>query len=298
MVIRHSQSTVGIECCDHQVRAVHMTTIKKQVHLNATAIVDIQHDSQKGQLAALTKVRQLLNYKREHTIFAMNHNDVITKTMHIDATLNDHEIMKYLTAQAVRIFSYPDNDIFIDYLPIDTSQESPQQIQAIAAREKQINLFRKLSAISHFRLKAIDVDAFAIGRIIPFLDKNHCHKACIAIVYLKQRQLLFCVFNNIKNIYAATVDYPPQNAHQPEPVICIAFNHALQFFNNARPGYVINNAILMGNANYSQSTLQALSMKASFEIAMAQISPHQTEISSLDPRLFCSFGAALWRAPQ
>lgn len=295
-IYRNSQ--VGIELCDQQIRAVSITNVKKQIRINAAAVVDIQHNSQKGTAQALTKAHQLIRYKGEATIFTMNYDDVITKTIHVDASLNDDEIKKHLQTQASHIFGHSSSEIFIDYILVDLPKDSQQQIQAIGAKKTEINLWKKLLADCNFKLRAIDVNIYAIGSVMPFLNGTYHGKICSAILLLQRHQLLLCVVKNKQTIYSITVDYPQLHTIQPDLIILPAFNRALQFFKNVKPEYRIKKIILMGNPDYLQVAYQYLSANTPYDISIAKIDSDRVDASFFDTRLFLSLGAALWKTKR
>lgn len=296
MAFQRSHSTVGIECSDQQIRAVRITATKKCIWINATALVDVVGNSQQSQLTALMKAHELLHYKREPIIYALNHDDVITKSLAIDATLNDEEIRKYLETQSSHIFGHAEKEIFIEYASIHKSEES-QQIQAVAARKTHVNQLRKLLASCRFKLKAIDVNTFSMARIISLLTGRHDDKKCIGIFSFQQNQLLFCAVKNKRMLYSVSVDYPRLHTTQLTLTISPAVNRTLQFFNTVNSNQPLEEIILMGEPDHTQTADHYLKNESAFKSTVAAIDPNKVQCSSFDERLFVSLGVALWNTP-
>jgi len=291
MNFHRSQVSIGIECCDQQIRAVRITKTKKSTQINAIAIVDINHDCQKNQLKALTKLRKLLHYKNELTIYTVNHNEVITKILSVDATLNDKEIIKYLTTQSLHIFGHSYNDLFFDYNRIESTKKF-QKIHAVAAKKTHIHQIKKLFSLCKFRLKTIDVNILSIGRTLPYLSDYSDDGNYFGVMIFHCTQLSFGVFNKQKNVYSITIEYV--DAAQRKLAILSSINRALQFFKNTNAHLEIDLIVLMGKSNDVSIAQCHMNSKYTIKTSFATLDPNKIYYSSFNKYLFTSLGAALW----
>lgn len=280
-------SHLGLEISDQKIKFVAVSRHKKTIRLNKTVVVAIKAPaSPEAQAEALNQARRALNYKNQSVVFAMPHEDVMMKTLSVDLTLTDREIMMHLKAQAPTLFGHSANDLIVDYIPHTTTHNKQRNLQVVATQKKHIDPIKQLLHSNRFKLKAIDTDAFSLARTLPFLTVDRDHHQCIALLALKEEHALLIVVENTQLLYATRID--TNN-------LLTAFHRAQQFFQHTESNKKIHHIIIAGNEKQRASSVKMFSAEIGLHTSLATIDESHLPTSSFDTDRLISLGAALWQ---
>lgn len=231
---------------------------------------------------ALVKLRQAIEYQRQPTIVGMAYCDVMVKNITVDASLNDIEIMTYLSTQAPELFGYTAEQIHLDY-EATPFNEKQQHLRVIIAHQHHIKRLIAQCTTAGFHIKAIDLDLFALTRATAFFFKATQNTG---IISLEQNALLLCALENNQLYYATQADYPEKNTSTLEAIVP-ALHRALQFLSSSHPNKNLSNLFITGETA-SDAVAKTIAQKTGLPTRVA------TPTLLQDKNALLSAGFALW----
>jgi Tfp pilus assembly PilM family ATPase len=222
------QTQIGIEMTATEVRATAVTKTATGFCVLTSVILPINTTA--GE--TLKQLRQQLNYRREKTIFAINHREVMDKTIPLSAALTDQDVLTYIHQQRLKLFGLATTDD----LAIDCRCLPPQVAtdtwQVIAAKNSAIKEKILLAQAANFNLYAIDVDLLALTRLPAFLTPSST-QPYIAIVLIDAFYLQFCVMQQHHLIYTQQMPLPDEKDLCYTQTVATSINQSHQLFQRA-----------------------------------------------------------------
>jgi Tfp pilus assembly PilM family ATPase len=281
MLFSRNQAQIGVEITDQQVRAVRILKSRRNLQLMDTAILPIQTTI----LAALNQLSQQLPYPGNKSIFAIDYDRVICKTVELASVLNERELATYFNSQAPTWFGLRGDEITLDYQPFNDLVTNRWQIVA----SKKIYVQEKI-AQSHaagFNLRAVDVNLLALPRIYHFV---HGHADdLIAIIFVEPLYLRFCVINSQQLIYQARSPLPAADT----PLYFHKLLTTIAHQTTAHPSLTC--IYLAGHTLWLANCIEKIQAKIKIMVKLVELNPQRIQMQiPFDTRLLMSLALALW----
>ncbi len=132
---------------------------------------------------------------------------VITKTMDVDASLDDEDMESQITVQADKYIPYPMDDVAIDFEVLGISPNNPEQVQVVVAACRKENVDGREAALDFARLtaKIVDVEAFAMERAYKLIEPQLNFKnnnPLVAVVDIGATMTTLSILSKGKTIYS------------------------------------------------------------------------------------------------
>jgi Tfp pilus assembly PilM family ATPase len=229
-----------------------------------------------------------LSINNYSAVIALRYRSVLTKTITLDATLTYYEIKKYLFSHTEKYFALPSQQIYMDFA-IFKKHPTKVEIRLIAAKRDLVDSLLALLSIINIKLRAVDVEHFALSRAVLSLFVPSNQEVICAINY-KNGCLLFCFIKNQEILYANEVPILDNN------FTSLIINELQLFFaiNNIR----VAQLILSGNdfiEKIDVNTIEEI-MKSKITLTIADPLVNLPEKATIkhSSSFMLSYGLALW----
>ncbi len=261
-------------------------------------------DNKKIGRNLLTQVRQKIPSEFKKTILGMSINDVMIKQVKLDACLSDKNIFDYLSHNSEEYFGEPIDKLMIDFERLATTKDEANRTELRVVATRRNKLFPLIENLSQagFEMKAVDVDVFALVRILPFCDVHACHKIT-GIVYIYPNGLVYCVVKDQQLIYSKGEIFNFTNPNQPDNTqIFGTINRALQYYKARYPALKLEQIILAGESQHLVELVILISEQLNITTSIARISEKVFSFDSIfedeskinNPAILMSCGLGLW----
>lgn len=305
-LLARKKTQLGLEICENQVRATLIHFRKSQPFFSEFFIADVQPNHQKSLVSALEKLNQSIHSKKIDTIIGLSMNDVVTKELSIDASLTDSDIEHYLFSHIKNQFNLPKHQVNIDFfkLPSENKNHSNTKIRVVAARREKITQIKNICTQAGFTLKAIDVEAFALTRML-MKHPHYNDKQTVAVIALHSNHLTFCVIKQTVPLFSKVENYLLSANHLPdEKTLTDAIQRALQYYMSNSSKESLNQILLIGDTHGCTELCSTISQTLNISTQWASL-PTESVSSDFMPNsplkpdnlsrfVFCSSGLALW----
>ncbi|MDT8397551.1 MAG: pilus assembly protein PilM [Pseudomonadales bacterium] len=123
---------------------------------------------------ALFKLATLTKTNSKNAAVAVAGSAVITKTIEMNAGLNDAEMENQIVVEADQYIPYPLDEVAIDFERIQPSVRNPEMIEVLLAACKKENVDIRVAALEMggFNAKVVDIEAYAMERAYGLLQSQ------------------------------------------------------------------------------------------------------------------------------
>jgi type IV pilus assembly protein PilM len=271
---------LGIEVTDTAIYAVELVHNKQNFILSNYAQVALAMPTDSAMCS--TALQQLVTgMQTRQAVMAVCHDEVMVKTISVAADLTASEIAKHIFSQAQHYFSYPADELRIDYEILHQHNDT-LEIKCVASKRKHVAAYVELLQQAGLQPLAIDVDYLALRRAYPLLIKSKDMAQLVLFAHITQHSVLINIMQYGKAIYTSneTID------------ALAAITRALQFVQGS-----VQLIILSGDIKHNLlAEIQQVT-----HIATEPAYPHGLQIASdinihaLAPSLLLCCGLAMWK---
>ena len=147
-------------------------------HASGTHISDAQSVGE-----AIKRLARRTRPKAKSAAVAIGGPAAFTKVIAMDASLSDEEMEGEIALQASEHLPYPSADALIDFEVLHLSERDPTQVEVLlaACRRDDAQLLESAAATGGFRVRVLDIEAFAMARALNSLQHGFDGRSVIAI---------------------------------------------------------------------------------------------------------------------
>jgi type IV pilus assembly protein PilM len=210
---RKSKQVIGLDISSTSVKLVELSASGDGYQVESFAIKALP----KGAVveknindvdAVAETIRQVVSLSRtkvKDAAVAVAGSAVITKIIDMPAGLNDDALEYQITIDADQYIPFPLDEVAIDFEVLGQESEESDQMQVLLAACRRENIELRTAVLEQAGLhpKVIDVEAYAIERISPFIvsDWDVESDQLIAIVDIGATVTTLSVLSGDKTIY-------------------------------------------------------------------------------------------------
>jgi len=190
---------LGIDVSQNAIRILELN--KKGNGITTWVNVPLlkQHPQEVDNIVATLKLALApQQFKTRMVNLALSYSAIIHKTITLPAPLNPREITEFLTLNLEKYIGIAKNQISFDYHVAARSAEHTI-IDLIAVRKERIAKCQAILAAVNLQPKVIDIDAFALARMLNIIYRPSQPMVAINLDY---GAILICVFTVDKMLYA------------------------------------------------------------------------------------------------
>ena len=137
---------------------------------------------------------------------AVSGSAVITKTINMDASLNDEEIEAQIIVEADQYIPYAIDDVAIDFEVQGVNNKDPERVEILlaACRRDNVEMREEALRIGGVKAKIVDVEAFAMERACELIQGQLSlpnNNPVLAVVDIGATKTTLNVINRGKTVY-------------------------------------------------------------------------------------------------
>ncbi|HCJ27785.1 MAG TPA: pilus assembly protein PilM [Pseudomonas sp.] len=174
--------------------------------LPPNAVVEKNIAELEGVGQALSRLLAKAKTGVKSTAVAVSGSAVITKSIEMDAGLNDDELENQLKIEADQYIPYPLEEVAIDFEVQGPSARSAGRVEVLlaACRKENVEIREAALALAGLTAKVVDVEAYALersyGLLGPQLGAGH-DELTVALVDIGATMTTLSVLHNGRTIY-------------------------------------------------------------------------------------------------
>ena len=174
--------------------------------LPPNAVVEKNINDVEGVGEAVKRLVSRVKATSRQAAVAVAGSAVITKTIEMDAALNDEEMENQITVEADQYIPYPLDEVAIDFEVQGLSERNPDQVEVLlaACRKENVELREAVLDIGALKPAVVDIEAHAMKRafdlVKPQLGSNP-DDLVVAIIDIGATMTTLSVLADDKAIY-------------------------------------------------------------------------------------------------
>jgi len=206
---------VGIDIGSQSVKAVLLSRDGDSYKLEGMAvepmprgaIIDREIQDIEAVGSVVAKVRKKITSTVKYAAAAVSGQTVITKTIYMDANLNDDELANQIEIEADSLIPYPLDEVSLDFEKLEVNESDPSKVNVLLSAARTESIEARVTALDagDFVAKVIDVEAYSLSRtqelILPSLPADAADKL-VATVDIGATMTLFSATKNGQEIYS------------------------------------------------------------------------------------------------
>lgn len=189
------------EVCVVQIRQLkHVTNVEKfaMVDLPVGAVVEGKIKQSERVVSALAQLVNRLQLQHYPAALALPVNSVITKHIQLAIELTEEECEVEIHSQLAHYFPGIQESLCHDFVPLGALNDENQELLLISTRAEQLNEYIDVVNRSGLIVKIVDVDSYALARVI----RRVCTERMIAILYAHVKEVLFIIVQGNEIIFS------------------------------------------------------------------------------------------------
>ncbi len=139
--------------------------------LPPNSVVEKNINDVEGVSEAIQKVLAQSKAKVKHAAVAVSGSAVITKTIEMDAELNEDQMESQIAIEADQYIPYPLDEVAIDFEIQGESERDPELVDVLlaACRKENVDLRVEAIELAGIGAKVVDVEAYAMERAFELI---------------------------------------------------------------------------------------------------------------------------------
>ncbi len=252
---RKPRAVLGLDISATAVKIVELRVANKQlcvhrvalVPLVSNTIVDNTIKDAAAVTAAIQEAYAQMRFTTRHVAIALPATTVISKTLQVDATLSDEELEAHIQLEAASILPFPLDEVCMDFSVLGINEKDPVKadVLLIAARRAQVAVRRDRVAAAGLIVDCIDVETFAIERVVNYLMDKDPAKT-VALIHFDVTAMTLIVLHQRRVIYTHEELLSTQQLTDAVESLAPLLRRAMQFFISATPDYLVEKVLLSG----------------------------------------------------
>lgn len=172
------------------------------VSLPPTAVVDGSVEMQTVVSEAIERGLTICGTRLKHAIVAVPSSAVITKHLEISNVFVDFELEEQVKIEADQFIPYPLDEVALDFEVLGPVKDNPNlnDILLVACRRNDVDSREEAVTGAHLECDIVDVDTFAIERLLPLLD-DFDSEHLVGLVDIGAATLTLNVFRDGRIVY-------------------------------------------------------------------------------------------------
>lgn len=147
--------------------------------------------------------------KTKNVAIAVPRMAAMTKTILVDSRFQDEEIESRVKMEVARLFPGLVGEIYIDFVAMGqaTTDATKKEVMIVACRKNQIEPYINILNKVGLSLKVVDVNYYAMERVIPFLIQQYPIVKATAILNISFSSIELLVVKDNQVIYTNETNY-------------------------------------------------------------------------------------------
>jgi type IV pilus assembly protein PilM len=252
---RKTHAVLGVDISAAAVKMVELRVANKRLWIQGFALVPLMPntivDNTIKDAAAVTAAIQeacmQMRITTRHVAIALPASTVISQTLLVDASLSDEELEAYIQLEAASILSFPLTEVCMDFSVLGTNKTDPTKVDVllVAARMAQVVARRDMVTAAGLIVDFIDVETFAIERVVNYLTYKHARQT-IALIHFDVTAMTLIILHQRNIIYTHEELFSTQPLTETVEFLTPLLRRAMQFFISAIPGCSVDQVLLSG----------------------------------------------------
>ena len=179
---RFRRRWLGLDIGSSAVKVVELSRLDEPYRVEAFAIEPVPvgsvvagNISDAGAVGeAIRRACKRAGVKSRHVCAGIRNSAVVTKTLQMDATLDDHELEAEVTREAERHIPFPMEDVAIDFEPVHLSASDPSKVDVllVACRVEHVAQRQEAAELAGLRLDVVDIESHAVHHAVLHAADN------------------------------------------------------------------------------------------------------------------------------
>ncbi len=174
--------------------------------LPPNAVVEKNISDVEGVGEAIKRVINRSKSAAKQAAVAVAGSAVITKTIEMDAELNDEEMENQITVEADQYIPYPLDEVAIDFEVQGLSERNPDQVEVLlaACRKENVEMREAALELGSVKPSVVDIEAHAMKRAFELLKNQlggNTEDLVVAIIDIGATMTTLSVLAEDKSIY-------------------------------------------------------------------------------------------------
>lgn len=191
-----TKSLLGIDIRTNSIRFVELSSFGNSYKVKMCSNIA------SGDITELKKILKQAKSKTKNVAVALSHSAIIFKELEIEQRLSDKELEDFLKFNIEKYIGEPTANISFDYQVINNAVDGSITIRIIAVRRERIEKYINMLQNADLCLKIIDIDSYALERVVRRQIKNINENELVAIINIDNEAVLIVVIDREKIVYA------------------------------------------------------------------------------------------------
>lgn len=293
-----SHKTLGIDIGQNSVKLLELNLVGEKIQIESFAIAPLpKHAMTEHSIKNIPAVAEAIALAHQHSqttvkkvTAALPNALTITKTLTLDACLNEQEVTEYMQLEAEHYLPFPLEEVAVDFTLLDRNSKEPTKtnVLLVAARHEQVEA--RVEAIRQAGLIPwiMDVESYAIERVSPMLVQTLPSKGrnqLIAIININLLSTTLTLLYDLQAIYhndeiLLEADHLPDAGSKISTSfhtgLITAIRRALQLFFSTHAYSEVNYILLAGDPTLLGGVCDLMQEQLTIPCALIQPFLHMT----------------------
>ncbi len=190
---KKTQNLLGLDISSSSVKLLELSRSGGRYRVESyavcslppNAVVEKNINDVEGVAEAISKVLTQSKAKSKLAAVAVSGSAVITKTIEMEAALNEDQMESQIAVEADQYIPYPLDEVAIDFEVQGESERDPELVDVLlaACRKENVDLRVEAIELAGIAAKVVDVEAYAMERAFELIqDQLECDEDTVIAV--------------------------------------------------------------------------------------------------------------------